>query len=111
MIRVDMDHPPFAGAAGPASVAMALAPLTGVSLHNGRLRVVSAKRGVDTVIDHVQGRFDGLTIGDRLRFKVSAVWRNTPIAVVGALGDPETAAKEEMSPFSFALDSAQRNRL
>jgi AsmA protein len=109
MIKVDMDHPPFAGAAGgsagPATVAMALAPLTRLSLHNGLLRVVSAKRGLDTVIDHLQGRFDGLTVGDRLRFNVSAMRRNTPISVVGALDDPETAAKGETSPLSFALDS------
>lgn len=108
-ITVDMDHPPFAGAAGgsagPATVAMALAPLTRLSLSNGRLRVVSAKRGVDTLIDNVKGRFDGLTIGDRLRFNVSAVWRNTPVTIVGALDDPETAAKGGRSPLSFALDS------
>ncbi len=108
-IRIDMDHPPFAGraggSAGPATVAMALAPLTRLSLSNGLLRVVSARRGVDTVIEKVRGRFDGLTIGDRLRFNVSAVWRNTPIAVVGALDDPESAAKGVTSPLSFALNS------
>lgn len=109
IIRVDMDHPPFAGAAGGsagrATVTMALAPLTTLSLSHGRLRVVSAKRGVDTLIDDVQGRFDGLTIGDRLRFNISAVWRNTPVTIVGALDDPETAAKGATSPLSFAVVS------
>ena len=109
-VTVDVDHPPFAGAAGgsggPASVARrALAPLASLRLSNGVLRLVSAKRGVDTLIDKVQGRFDGLTIGDQLRFNLSAVWRKTPIAVAGALNDPETAARGAPSPIVFGLDS------
>jgi len=68
-VTVDVDRPPFAGvageSAGPASVARrALAPLASLRLSNGVLRLVSAKRGVDTTIDKVQGRFDGLTVGD-----------------------------------------------
>jgi AsmA protein len=69
------------------------------------LRLVSARRGVDTTIDNVQGRFDGLTVGDQLRFNLSAVWRNTPISVAGALDDPESAAKGAPSPMVFGLDS------
>ena len=76
-----------------------------MSLSNGVLRLVSAKRGVDTLIDNVHGRFDGLTIGDQLRFNLSAVWRKTPVAIAGALNDPETAAKGAPSPIVFALDS------
>ena len=109
-VTVDVDHPPFAGAAagsgGPASLARrALAPLASLSLSNGVLRLISAKRGVDTQIDKVQGRFDGLTIGEQLRFNLSAVWRKTPIAVAGALNDPETAAKGAPSPIVFGLNS------
>jgi AsmA protein len=100
----------FAGAAGesagPASVARrALAPLASLSLSNGVLRVVSAKLGIDALIDNVHGRFNGLTIGDQFRFDLSAVWRKTPIAIAGALNDPETAAKGEPSPVVFAFDS------
>ncbi len=109
-VTVDIDRPPFAGAAGesagPASVARrALAPLASLSLSNGALRVVSARRGVDALIDNVHGRFNGLTIGDQLRFDLSAVWRKTPIAIAGALNDPETAAKGAPSPIVLALDS------
>jgi AsmA protein len=109
-VTIDIDRPPFAGtageSAGPASVARrALAPLASLSLSNGILRLVSAKRGVDAVIDNVHGRFNGLTIGDQLRFDLSAVWRKTPIAVAGALNDPETAAKGAPSPMVLALDS------
>jgi AsmA protein len=109
-VTVDIDRPPFAGpageSAGPASVARrALAPLASLSLSNGVLRVVSAKRGMDARIDNVHGRFNGLTLGDQLRFDLSAVWRKTPIAIAGALNDPETAAKGAPSPIVLALDS------
>src|ERR1700733_3184585 len=109
-VTIDIDRPPFAGAAGetagPASVARkALAPLASLSLTKGSLRLVSAKRGVDARIDNVAGRFNGLTIGDQLRFDLSAVWRKTPIAIAGALNDPETAAKGAPSPMVLALDS------
>jgi AsmA protein len=110
MVTIDIDRPPFAGAAGesagPASVARrALAPLASLSLSNGVLRLISAKRGVDTAVDNLHGRFNGLTIGDQLRFDLSAVWRNTPVAIAGALNDPETAAKGAPSPIVLALDS------
>jgi AsmA protein len=109
-VTVDIDRPPFAGAAGetagPASIARrALAPLASLSLTNGSLRLVSAKRGVQAIIDNVHGRFNGLTIGDQLRFDLSAMWRKTPIAIAGALNDPETAAKGAPSPMVLALDS------
>ena len=59
-VTIDIDRPPFAGAAGetagPASVARkALAPLASLSLTKGSLRLVSAKRGVDARIDNVHG--------------------------------------------------------
>ena len=79
--------------------------MTSLSLSNGVLRLVSAKRGVDTLIDNVQGRFDGLKIGDQLRFSLSAVWRNTPVRIAGALNDPESAAKGAPTSILFALNS------
>jgi AsmA protein len=107
-VTLDIDRPPFAATAGlsaPAGVAGALAPLTSLSLSNGFLRVVGARRGVDTLIANVQGRLDGLTVGNQLRFNLSAEWRNAPITIAGVLGDPEAAAKGASSPFEFALDS------
>jgi AsmA protein len=108
-ITIDVDRPPFAGAgggsAGAASVARPLAPLASLSLSNGVLRLLSAKRGLDTLIDNVKGRFDGLTVGDQLRVNLSAVWRKTPITIAGALNDPESAATGAPSPMVFALDS------
>jgi len=108
-VTVDVDRPPFAGAEGgamgPASVARVLTPLTSLRLSNGVLHLISAKRGLDTVIDNVQGRFDGLTIGDQLRFNLSAVWRSQPFTLAGAFNDPETAAKGEASAVVLAFDS------
>src|SRR5208283_1110658 len=106
---LDIDRQPFAGAAdgskAPASVAGALAPLASLSLSNGVLRILSNKRGLDTLLANLSGRLDGLTIGNQLRFNLSAVWRNQPIAIFGALNDPEAAAKGAPSPFVFALES------
>ena len=95
-----------AGLAAPASVAGALAPLTSLSLSNGFLRVVGARRGLDTLIADVQGRLDGLTVGNQLRFNLSAEWRNAPVAIAGVLSDPEAAAKGASSRFEFALEFA-----
>ena len=109
-VTLDIDRPPFAaaaaGSAAPASVAGALAPLTSLSLSNGLLRIVGARRGLDTLIANVQGRLDGLTVGNQLRFNLSAEWRNAPITIAGALSDPEAAAKGASSRFQFALDSS-----
>src|SRR5258707_130501 len=98
----DWEHAPGRGVGHCPRVARrALAPLASLRLSDGVLRLVSAKRGVDTRIDKVQGRFDGLTISDQLRFNLSAVWRSRPITVAGALDDPESAAKGEPSPMVF----------
>ena len=108
-VTLDVDRPPFAAAAvgtgAPTSVAGALAPLRSLSLSNGFLRVVGARRGLDTLIANVEGRLDGLTVGNQLRFNLSAEWRNAPIAIAGVLSDPEAAAKGASSRFEFALDS------
>jgi AsmA protein len=108
-VTLDIDRPPFAGAAAglaaPASVAGALAPLTSLSLSNGLLRIVGARRGLDTLIANVQGRLDGLTVGHQLRFNLAAEWRNAPVAIAGSLDDPEAAAKGAPSRFEFALES------
>ena len=46
-----------------------------------------------------------MTIGDQLRFSVTAVWRNTHFDVAGALTNPEAAARGASSPLAVALDS------
>ena len=108
-MTLDLDRPPFAGAAGglagPGSVAGAFAPLASLSLSNGVLRILSNKHGLDTLLSNVHGGLDGLAVGDQLRFNLSAVWRNAPITVLGALSDPEAAAKGAPSPFVIALNS------
>ena len=66
----------------------------------------SARGAASTLlIANVEGRLDGLTVGNQLRFNLSAEWRNAPIAIAGVLSDPEAAAKGASSRFEFALDS------
>ena len=106
---LNLDRPPFAGpwgdSAGAASAEGALAPLSSLSLSNGVIRLVSERRALDTVFENVQGRLDGLTVDGGLRFDMSAVWRDKPLGVAGALAGVETATRGAPRPFWFTLAS------
>ena len=109
-VTLDTDRPAFIGVAqGFAREPRALAPLASLNLSNGLIRVVSKSRGLDTLIENVSGRLDGLATGDRLRINLSAVWRDVPVAITGVLADPEAAAKAEPSRLEFALVSRVAN--
>ena len=92
-------------APGEAQPSGALAPLAGLSLTNGVLRVVSKSRGLDTVIENLQGRVDGLAAGNRMRVNLSALWRDAPISISGSLDNLERAGRGEPSAFELALVS------
>ena len=85
------------------------APLESLGLTNGVLRIVSKVRGLDTLIENVRGRLDGLATGDRLRVGLSAVWRGMPLTVSGSLANPVRAATGEPSAFSAAFASSLAN--
>lgn len=111
-ISIDLDGPMFARREGPAEfprAASALGLVNAVSLSNGVLRIASRTRGLDTLMESVQGRIDGLTAGDPLRVGLSAVWRGTPLTLAGALTDPVRAANGEPSAFNAALVSSVAN--
>ncbi len=107
-MTLNLDLPPFAGRKGStpdAQAAAGLAPLASLSLSNGVLRVVSKARGLDSVIENVQGRLDGLAGGDLLRVGLSAVWRDAPLTIYGSFADPVRAANGEPSAFSVVFAS------
>lgn len=107
-MTLDLDRPPFAlkgSLTNAAILASALAPLTGVSLSDGVLRVVSQARRFDTVIENVQGGLDGLVPGQRLRVNLSAIWRGAPITIFLSLADPVLTASGAPSGFSATLAS------
>jgi uncharacterized protein involved in outer membrane biogenesis len=94
-ITFDLDRPPFVGRVGAADAMAAVkgvSPLGAVSLTNGVVRLTSAKRGLDTVIESVRGRFDNQSPASRISMDMSAVWRGAPLALSGSLDEPQQAA-------------------
>ena len=84
IMTLDLDRPPLAlrdpVTADAGKSGALLQQLAGISLRNGVLRVLGKSRGLDTVIENVQGRVDGFGPGDRLRLNLSGIWRDAPIA-------------------------------
>jgi AsmA protein len=114
IITIDLDAPPFAvrdGSTSAPGARRALSSLPSVSLTNGVLRVVDTKRGLDTVIEDVQGRLDGLAAGLPLRVDLSAVWRDSPLAISAFLADPDAASEDAPSTLRVVLVSSAGNLL
>ena len=111
IVTLNLDRPPWSGreTQGEGRPPGALTPLGGLSLTNGVLRVVSQRRGLDTVIENVQGRVDGLAAGDRMRVNLSGLWRDAPISISGSLDNLERAGRGEPSAFELALVSPIAN--
>lgn len=112
IITLDLDRPPVTGhGAWPdaASASGALAPLKGISLSNGVLRIVGKSQGFDTVMENVQGRLDGLASGRQMRVNLSALWRDAPIAISGTLASLEVATHGQPSAVELALISPLAN--
>jgi AsmA protein len=111
IVTLNLDRPPWSGreTQGEGRPPGALTPLGGLSLTNGVLRVVSKRRGLDTVIENVQGRVNGLAAGDRMRVNLSGLWRDAPISISGSLDNLERAGRGEPSAFELALVSPIAN--
>jgi AsmA protein len=105
-VTLDLDRPPFVlkgNVTDAAALAFALAPFANLNLSDGVLRVTSRKRGLDTVIEDVQGGLHGLLPGAPLRVNLSGVWRGAPVAIFLSLADPVLAASGAPTAFSAAL--------
>jgi len=108
VMTLDLDRPPLAfkdAQAADADASGALAQLVGIGLTNGVLRFVSKSRRFDTVLENVQGRIDGLARGDQIRVHLSAIWRDSPIAISGSLDNLERAERGEPSALEALLIS------
>ncbi len=107
-ITLDLDRPPFAlkgSLTNAATLASALAPLASLSLSDAVLRIVSRDRGIDTVIEDLQGGLDGLLPGRPLSINLSATWRGAPVKIFLSLADPVLTASGSPSAFRAALSS------
>ena len=113
IMTLDLDRPPFAdalqGLTSVTATARGLEPSVSLSLSNGVVRLVSVRRGLDTVIEGLQARLDGVTIDDALRFDATAVWRDEPITISGELDASQTAASGAPRPFRLSLVSPAAN--
>lgn len=109
ILTLNLDRPPFVApqgvSAGAARAGDAAAPLGKLSLSNGTIRLISERRGLDTVINNVQGRLDGLIAGHATQFDLSAVWRDQKVEIAGAIAGVQTAATGAPRPVWFTLGS------
>ncbi len=108
-IALDLDRPPSGGRLGASDAMTAirgLSPLDSVSLTDGVVRVTSRRQGVDTVVESVRGRLDGLSLSSRFSVDLSAVWRGAPLVISGSLDDPQSAARGTASPLNVTIASA-----
>lgn len=107
-ITFDLDQPPFVErphAADAIAAMSALAPLGALSLADGVVRVLSARRGLDAVFEDVRGGLDGLSPDAGLRVNLAALWRDAPVTLSGSLDDPRGAAKGRPSPLNLSVAS------
>ena len=111
-ITFDLDRPPFSGRFG-ASDAMAavngFAPLGGVSLTNGVVRVTSRARDLDTVIETVNGRFENLSSASQITVDLSAIWRDAPFILSVSLSEPQSATTGRPSALDVRFKSSLGN--
>jgi AsmA protein len=93
-ILLDLDSRPFAtgsaisttmatrdGAADPA-------PLGALAMQGALIRIVSAARGVDTIVRDVEGKLDWPKLDSALHLYLHATWRDEPFAVEARLAAP-----------------------
>jgi AsmA protein len=108
-ITLDLDRPPIFRrfrALGALSAMGGFPSLGSVGLTNAVVRVTSRERGLDTVIENLRGRIDGLAPGARISADLSAVWRSAPLVVSGSLDNPRSAAAGKPSALTIAIASS-----
>jgi AsmA protein len=109
-LTIDLDQTAVLGGAPVSSGGRRpAAALGGLRFSDGFLRIVSANRGLDTLIENARGGLDGLSAGRPLSFDVSARWRGEPVSAAGDLAEPERAQQGEASAFNFVLSSRAAN--
>ena len=102
---VTLDLTAFAGSGSVLRAASRSIPLANVTLADGVLRVIDKHRGIDTIVESVQGRIDGLA-ANRPQVNVAAVWRDAPMQIWASISDGRAVAAGRASPFAFELTSA-----
>jgi AsmA protein len=93
-ILVDLDHPPFARGSAVENLmrtknqAGADTPLGALRIERGLLRLVSARQGLDTLIEDVDGDLDWPRLVDPLSIDFRATWRGESLRLGALLSEP-----------------------
>jgi AsmA protein len=114
-ILLDLDSHPFASGSAISTTirtrggARDPAPLGGLRIHSGLIRVVSATYGVDTIVEDVEGSFDWPKLDSSLRVDLHATWRDERLAIGASLGAPANLleGRGSDSRLSIASSNAQ----
>jgi AsmA protein len=93
-LLIDLDSHPFASDSaisttiGTRSPAKGSAPLGALQFRGGLVRIVSAARRVDTIVEDVAGTLNWPRLDSPLRIDLNATWRDERLAVQIGLGEP-----------------------
>jgi AsmA protein len=91
---LDLDSRPFASGSAISTTIRTPAGATdstslgALAVHGGLVRVVSATRGLDTIIEDVEGKLDWPTLDSALLSDLHATWRDERLALQARLGTP-----------------------
>lgn len=80
-------------------------PLGRLEARGGMAKIVSARRGIDTTIEDVDGWLEWTKTGRPLTVSVAAVWRGQPVAVEGWLEAPTQLPLGEPSGMKLQITS------
>ena len=98
---IDLDAP---GGGAPEPLAPVLM-LGLIEIHGGVVKIVSARRHFDTLVEIVDGRLNWADVVHPLSFSLSGVWRGQPVAVAGALEAPLMIVQGQGSGASLEITS------
>jgi AsmA protein len=76
-----------------------------VRVVGGVAHLVSPSRGLDALIDNVDGSIDWPPAGAPMRFALAANWRGQNGTIQGAIADPRAIAESRAAPVSFSIAS------
>jgi AsmA protein len=96
-ITLDLDAAALDGAAKP--------PLGPVQLRNGVVKIVSASRGLDTLVQNVDGRFEWSELERPLSLAFTAEWRGRRVSGAGQIDSPLLLTEGEPTGARLTLTS------
>jgi AsmA protein len=110
-VLIDLDHPPFAADSALARLidrrnpAAEETPLGALRFEGGLVHIVSARDGLDTLIEDVAGELDWSRLIDPLRLELHANWRDAPLKISARLDDPSAWLAGGATPALIELAS------